>query len=523
MWPEVQACVDNNKHELRVTGKTLEQRLEESSGKVPEQLPSFLTFAELSGCAQLTELPQSLGQVTQLHELLVTNNGLASLPDSICSLPLLRTLIVEGNALEVLPEGLFSLPKLHTLNVSRNKLTSVSESLIDAKELHVLNIGYNQLQALPRCLVKLPKLSTLVASHNPITQLPGGISKLTGLLDLAMAHCALTAVPQELASAPKLKSLLLEGNPFDDKKMPKVLKEGRLKNIITHIKKHGAPPSKESEAEAAAAMSKLALAAAAAAARSYRLLPVEKDSNFDVHVHPEVKGVRPHLVCAVLRGVNFAALPGLFENFIALQTSIHESPLCNKRAAAAIGTHDMDKLQLPLHYEALAPADISFVPLARDADAAAAAAGDSAEDAAAAAAAASRFKLGQAVTADQLPQYFAGDRSMLKYLSYIQDKPSKAAPLFAVLRDSAQAVLSVSPVINAEHCKVTPETQQVLLEVSSSESLEAAQKAALEFLEQYGKACSAAAAAAGVEQQLQVSPVRMLTLGTGHVRSIFPR
>jgi hypothetical protein len=69
-----------------------------------------------------------------------------------------------------------------------------------------------------------------------------------------------------------------------------VLKEGRLKNIITHIKKHGAPPSKEDEAEAAAAMSKLALAAAAAAARSYKLLPVEKDSQLDVHVHPEVKG-----------------------------------------------------------------------------------------------------------------------------------------------------------------------------------------------------------------------------------------
>jgi hypothetical protein len=69
-----------------------------------------------------------------------------------------------------------------------------------------------------------------------------------------------------------------------------VLKEGRLKNIITHIKKHGAPPSKEAEAEAAAALSKLALVAAAAAARSYKLLPVEKDSQLDVHVHPEVKG-----------------------------------------------------------------------------------------------------------------------------------------------------------------------------------------------------------------------------------------
>jgi hypothetical protein len=115
----------------------------------------------------------------------------------------------------------------------------------------------------------------------------------------------------------------------------------------------------------------------------------------------------------VLHGVNFAALPGLYENFIALQTSIHESPLCNKRAAAAIGTHDIAKLQLPLQYEALAPADIKFVPLARDKDAAAGGE-ESAEDTAAAAAAASRFKPGQEVSADQLPQYFAGDRSMLK-------------------------------------------------------------------------------------------------------------
>lgn len=50
-----------------------------------------------------------------------------------------------------------------------------------------------------------------------------------------------------------------------------------------------------------------------------------------------------------------------------------------------------------------------------------------------------------------------------RYLSYIQDRPSKAAPLYAVLRDSAHAVLSVPPVINAEQCKVTPDTQQVRL------------------------------------------------------------
>lgn len=71
-----------------------------------------------------------------------------------------------------------------------------------------------------------------------------------------------------------------------------VLKEGRLKNIITHIKKHGSPPSAEQEAAAAAALARLQLAAAAA--RPYQLLPWDKQSRYEVFVHQEVKG----LMCA---------------------------------------------------------------------------------------------------------------------------------------------------------------------------------------------------------------------------------
>lgn len=109
--------------------------------------------------------------------------------------------------------------------------------------------------------------------------------------------------------------------------------------------------------------------------------------------------------------MNFTSLPDLYEKFIVLQTAIHESPLCNKRAAAAIGTHDLAKLQLPLHYEALPPAEVAFVPLGRDKDAAAA---EAEGGGAAADGAGSSFQPGQQVTADQLAQYFARDKSMLK-------------------------------------------------------------------------------------------------------------
>lgn len=145
-------------------------------------------------------------------------------------------------------------------------------------------------QALPAALVKLPKLSTLIGSHNSITALPEGLSKLSMLTDLQLSHCSLTAVPQELASVPKLKTLVLDPNPFDDRKLTKVLKEGRLKNILTHIKKNGAPPSKEATEAAAAALRQLELAAAQQ--RLYELLPVDKAAQLDVYVHPDVKSER---------------------------------------------------------------------------------------------------------------------------------------------------------------------------------------------------------------------------------------
>eukprot|EP00775_Hariotina_reticulata_P002001 gene2001-2323_t len=407
-WPEVQDCIDKKKHEVRITGATLAKRLEESdsgssSSCVPDEfcteLGPLLTFLELSGTPNLTSLPSSINVMHQLHELLVTNCGLTELPDGIGSLPLLRTLIGKVN------KPVLCKPELHTLNVSKNKLTELPDALVGAGELHVLNVGFNQLQELPGCLVKLPKLSSLIASHNSITQLPMGISKLSLLTDLQMSHCSLTAVPQELADAPKLKVLVLDPNPFNDRKLTK-------------------------------------------------LLPWDKQSRFEVFVHQEVKGVRPFLVCAVLLGVKFT--PELYEKFITLQTSIHQS-LCNKREAAAIGDKTM------LRWEWLRLGHRIFVGLDIQ----------TSSDLSAFPAAWLVMQPYSSALA-----VLAGPALTGLYLSYIQDKPSKASPLMAVLRDSTNAVLSLSPVINANFCRVTntPDSQDILVEVSGNESLELVQK-----------------------------------------------
>ena len=92
-----------------------------------------------------------------------------------------------------------------------------------------------------------------------------------------------------------------------------------------------------------------------------------------------------------------------------------------------------------------------------------------------------------------------------------------------MLQDDKKAVLSVSPVINSQPTRVTLETQDVLVEVSSSESMELAQEVAVEFLSKFAEAWSKEAVEGDKTQKLQVAPVRLLTPGTDHVRLVFPK
>ena len=70
--------------------------------------------------------------------------------------------------------------------------------------------------------------------------------------------------------------------------------------------------------------------------------------------------VRPFATGAVLRNIKFNEKS--YASFIALQDKLH-SNVCRNRSLVAMGTHDFDTMQGPIHYRALAPKDIKFVPL----------------------------------------------------------------------------------------------------------------------------------------------------------------
>ncbi|KAI7748301.1 hypothetical protein M8C21_012108, partial [Ambrosia artemisiifolia] len=123
---------------------------------------------------------------------------------------------------------------------------------------------------------------------------------------------------------------------------------------------------------------------------NYKLAGIDKESMLKMHVKPETSMIRPYVVCAVLRGIDFNE--ARYNSFIDLQDKLHQK-ICRRRTLVAIGTHDLDTIEGPFTYEALPPSEIEFKPL----------------------------KQVETFKADKLMEFYKSDLKLKKYLHIIED------------------------------------------------------------------------------------------------------
>lgn len=161
-----------------------------------------------------------------------------------------------------------------------------------------------------------------------------------------------------------------------------------------------------------------------------------KPSGLKFIVDKQVEALRPVLVGAVVRNVNFDK--DLYDSFIDLQDKIHQN-IGRKRSIVSVGTHDLDTVQGPFHYTAMRPNELKFVALNQDNE----------------------------LSAAELMDLY--DSSHLKpYLHIIRDKPK-----YPVIKDKNGTVLSMPPIINGNVSKITMNTKNVLIEITATDRAKA--------------------------------------------------
>ncbi|WFD18508.1 phenylalanine--tRNA ligase [Malassezia caprae] len=150
-----------------------------------------------------------------------------------------------------------------------------------------------------------------------------------------------------------------------------------------------------------------------------------------VQVEPATSQIRPFFAGAVLRNVKFT--PERYNSFIDLQDKLHQN-LARQRTLVAIGTHDLDTIEAPFVYKALPPKEFSFAPLNRT----------------------------EVYTGEGLMKLYEKDRHLGRYLHIIRD-----SPVFPIIFDKKDRVLSMPPIINSDHSKISLDTRNVFIDTTA--------------------------------------------------------
>ncbi len=103
------------------------------------------------------------------------------------------TLDLTGQQLTELPESALNRTDITTLNVSNNQLTSLPAAISKLANLEVLNVENNRLVTLPAELVQLKNLREIHANNNRMTSLPGELSSMTQLTLLDISGNSISA------------------------------------------------------------------------------------------------------------------------------------------------------------------------------------------------------------------------------------------------------------------------------------------------------------------------------------------
>lgn len=205
---------------------------------------------------------------------------------------------------------------------------------------------------------------------------------------------------------------------------------------------------------------------------NYRLVAPKDGQLQTVTVKEETSQIRPYFSCAVLRNIKFTK--ARYDSFIALQDKLHQN-LARQRTLVAIGTHDLDTIKGPFTYEAQKPEDIKFAPLNQTKE----------------------------MTGKEMMEFYEKDKHLGRYLHIIRD-----SPVYPIIYDSNRTVLSMPPIINSNHSKITLDTTNVLIDITATDKtkLEIVNHMIVSMFSQY------------CEEPFTIEPVKIISEHNGQTR-----
>ncbi|MEG4233102.1 leucine-rich repeat domain-containing protein [Microcoleus sp. Pol11C3] len=211
-------------------------------GTMPELLLEMKQLESLDLTSiGLTEIPEGIGKLSNLTQLVLWDNKIIQTPDALTKLfqalgqqPNLTQLNLSGNQIIQIPEALSKLSNLTRLDLSGNQIIQIPEALSKLSNLTWLDLSGNQIIQIPDALAKLcetigqlSNVTRLDLSLNQITQIPDAIGQLSNVTRLDLSLNQITQIPDAIGQLSNLTYLDLSNNQITE--IPDAI--GQLSNL----------------------------------------------------------------------------------------------------------------------------------------------------------------------------------------------------------------------------------------------------------------------------------------------------
>jgi internalin A len=120
----------------------------------------------------LKNLPEEIGQLTELTELDLSYNELTRLPTEIGLLSNINSLNISNNKLTIIPQEISQLKNLKNLDLSGNQIKSISPEIAQVFNLNNINLNARQSIDSPSNIDSCSELISLDLRNNPLPLLP---------------------------------------------------------------------------------------------------------------------------------------------------------------------------------------------------------------------------------------------------------------------------------------------------------------------------------------------------------------
>jgi len=164
--------------------------------------------------------------------------------------------------------------------------------------------------------------------------------------------------------------------------------------------------------------------------KGLRRYEIVGSSGVEVSVDPQLKGIRPYIACAIVKGLTVTDI--MIKQIMRLQDKMDQT-YGRQRRRTSIGLYDFDLVTPPLTYKVAKPREVSFIPLEFD----------------------------EELTLEEILEKHPKG---IEYGHLV-----KPYPVWPIFIDSKNKVLSFPPIINSNDLgRITEKTRNILVEVTGT-------------------------------------------------------